>query len=131
MKTDWDEGAHGFRVFIAGLLLVGAVVALMCFIRVSILRNFMHGETERYLGEVSNHTAASPPSARRMTGLPLTERLRPSVVSIQPSISAIPMRTMWLLPAATRSSSIRSPGFSSRRQRSPAVSMASKTSAIR
>ena len=43
MKTDWDEGAHGFRVFIAGLLLVGAVVALMCFIRVSILRNFMHG----------------------------------------------------------------------------------------
>lgn len=57
MKTDWDEGAHGFRVFIAGLLLVGAVVALMCFIRVSILRNFMHGETERYLGEVSNHIA--------------------------------------------------------------------------
>ena len=57
MKTDRDEGLRSFRVLIVGLLLVGAAVAAMCIVRVDILRNFMHGETERYLGEVSNHIA--------------------------------------------------------------------------
>ena len=57
MEQNREEGWRGFRVLVVGLLLVGVVVALMCVIRVNLLRNSMYRETERYLGEVSSQIA--------------------------------------------------------------------------